>query len=904
MTKRYLVLVVTLMFSLLLSVSYATETRSHNLSIYLGEKVNLEHYIQKEQLNFKWTKDTIVQNLNASVLLVDSSSTVSTKAIGTGVLEITNGEDKLRILITIESPIEKVVLESRYLPLMLGEIYDLEYTVVTKSGYNLPQNDGIQWTSSKTKVATISNGTQIVTKAVGDTTITGKIVDGTVVATLDLTVLGHSENVRIVSSGRVRRLNVGETLNLSAFFGSKDITNNVKWESLTPHILKVDDNGVITAVGEGRGEVKAQSSINHKNATYELDAYSMIDRIELNNTLVKFKGVGQTHQLYFSLYPKDKSYPPILSGYKYTTSNENVATVSESGLITSKGPGIALISIIFDDSQKRAACTVEVSGDEVFNGTSYIAVESIELSSFVGTALIGQKIPMTYTVVPENASHQDVEFDLLYGDNGQIHLIDGQYYFIPDKRGNIKIEITADGKSDSVVIPVTSPIESLDLSLSTRWITGTNEEHLYLGEKAKLLTRIYARDGYDKQDVYPSSLEYSVKNENIAALVSEGGTYYVKGLRKGKTEITVANLEGLHETTLWVEVVDPIVSVSTDDEVTLPISMGYRPRISTNFISLSKSVSESFNIYDMMNLSVERFYIHEDFLKDEIKYEEDKIASYGNPPYDLSTRDAVDSHQGRMNQLKRYKSSAVDEYALLEDIYTLKDRSGRNYGFYSIDGGTISSDYPVKVLLSVGIDHTTHSAKTTLVFQSDETNFSIVRVGKTYGVATLLNQHGIGGILSIRPIQEQIELFVTYINHVELFKKVPTYNVLRSLADIDRSGLVLPSYEDLDEPVTKGDLAKVGVGLHQKYINRFLNFDTVAEVYYYDVVVPETKNAISLNYIDPNSEAFYGTGTVVALQDYYAMLSQILPSYEIPLYNGTMSITFETLIVEIGKLLR
>lgn len=905
MKKRCILIILMCVLSIVFSLSFATKNTTHSMSLYLGEKINIKDYISKEGIDFEWTSEVVVQNMNASVVSVNSIYIMTTQNIGNSVLILSSDDQKLVLEINITTPVESVSLEHEYLALLLGEIHHLNYSVTTKNGFNTNDEFLLQWVSSNPNIASISNGSRVITKAVGSVTITGKTPDGTVVASFELSVLGHSNNVIIKSNNRIRDLNVGETLALIATFGTKNITESVEWISLTPHILEVDENGLIIAIGEGRGEVKAQSSVRNKNATYEVSSHSMIDHIELNNTVVAFKGIGQTHQLSFNLYPKDKSYPPILKGYEYKTSNERVATVSVNGLVTAKGPGIALISVVFEDSQKRAVCTVEVADNDVIPVANYIAVKSIELAHYQGTALIGEKILLEYKIIPENASDQNVTFNIPYGDNSQIEMMNGAYYFIPEKRGTIKIEVVdADGNTDVLSISVTSPIESMKLSLSTRHITGTNEEQLYIGEKAELLTRIYTKSTFTTEDVYKSSLKYSVKNENIASIAVEGNRYYVQGLKNGKTEITVENLEGKHMTTLWINVEDPVISVATDHKVVLPMNKVYRPRINTSLISMSRPISSSFDIYNRVKLSVEKLYLKEIFIEEEINYEKKAISSYDNIAYNLVTRDKIDNHEARLEQLLRYQNNIINGYVLLQNSDEIKDRNGRTYDFYSISDAKIVSSYPVKALVKIEIEGTIRAVETTLIWQGDNDIFNVTRLNAIYDVSILLSQYGIQGTLETREKKEQVELLMTYINNRELFEKTPTYSVLRALSDIEKDGMFLPVIKALDQHVMKEDLAQLSMILHQKYIDRYLTFDNLTKDYYYDVIDNKLKDAISLNYVNPLDELNFGTGERIILQDYNSMLNRIIPLYQSSSSSSTTPLTFESLVLELGKLIK
>lgn len=906
MIRKYISLLIIVLTCLIpLSVSMAVGTESYTTSIYLGDKLNLRNYISESKIDFNLNQETVVQNLNASILSVNSSYVITAKDVGRSVLMISNGDQSFNLNIEVESPIKDVRLEESRISLLLGEIYEINYTVEHKLANKEVDKTAIKWTSSKPRVATIVDGNKIYTQAAGKTTFTGKTVNGDVLLKLDLTVLGHDHKVLVSSAERIRSLNVGESVALQAKFGTKDITETIEWVSLTPHVVKVDKKGTVTAIGEGRGEVEARTSAKNNKTTYKLDAYSMIDKVSLNHSLVKFKAIGQREQLLFNLYPKNKNNPPILTGYKYVSSNESVVSVSSTGLMKAEGPGIALVSVIFDDSQKRASCTVEVpNNDEVFTG-NYIEVESAELYPHDGIALIGQKIALDYKILPENASDKGITFTVPHGDDKQIQLIDGIYYFIPEKRGSVQIELqAADGKKDLVSIPVTSPIDELDLSLSTRRIIGTNEEKLYIGEEAELLTRVYTKKGYDKSDVYPTSLVYEVKNKAIASIITVGNKHYVKGLKRGKTEIKVSNLEGMHEASLWIEVENPIASISSDSYVVLPLGVTYQPRINSVYLSSVRDLDEHYSVASLLDLSTEAVYISEGFVLDEIAYEEGAILKYGNPPYEPSVHDKVLSHQSRLDQLYRYKSHVVDGYAEIKLYDDFRDRNGRLYKFVEISGNRLVSNYPIKADMSMQVPDTPYKATTTIQWGGLDDGFRIKRGASTYRLATLIEQYGLSSTLGNLTVEEQEKLLVTYINNTDLFVKTPSYRTLSAVSAIEGDNQLISLVKRLDKNVTKSDLARVSVALHKKYINRFVTLDKTVESHYYDVLDQDLKQAIALDYIQPINSSVFGSEAWVTQQDYNEMVRQIISS-DGSLKNGSSQyILFEDLVLSLGQLIQ
>ena len=899
--KKIMIVVVTILTCIVLgSMSFCN---SNELEIYMGDTIDLRNYINASEFNFYFDDKTVVQNLNASILSVNSSYEIIPKAVGKGLLILSSDGRSLTLNISVLSPVESILMSDEYVSLLLGEIYGLDYDIKLKTGATHAKDVSLIWRSIKPNVATVVNGSKIVTRNVGSTTLIAELENGEQIAEIDVTVLGHSNKLRISNDSSKRAMNVGDDIDLKAYLGTKDVTESVEWTTLTPHILKIKSSGLITAIGEGRGEIEARTSTGMK-ITYEVNAYSMIDRVELNRTKLDFKGIGQTYQLLFNVYPKNKDFPPILSGYHYTTSNPDIVTVSDSGLVTAQGPGIAIVTVVFDDSQKKAICTIEVASDQQILASNYIPVERIILSPYIGTALVGEKILLEYNIFPVNATDQSVTFDILHGDDSQIKEIDGSYYFIPKKRGNIQIVINSadDGKSQ-ISIPVTSPIKSLDMSLDTRHIVGSNSEVLYLGETAKILTRVYAREGYNEDDVYNSSLIYKASDPTVAKVIYKENAYFVQGLKQGTTELTITNSEGLHEAKLWLTIEDPLLSISTDDYVTLPIGNYFRPRVLSNIRESIKNLGADYDINSMVRYDIQEIYLHNDFIEQELAFEKEMISSFGNSPYTQQELDLLKTHENRLILLEAYNNRSIDGYSRIDNINELKDRNGRKYNFYTISSQYIKSNYPIKMLVEISINNLPYKTETVMTWQNNDL-LEIKRGSKDYNLDDLMVQYGLETSLEGADNKEKVSLLITYMNHVELFQELPSYTTLSAVDNIVKDQFLFKAIRELNEEMTKSDLLILAECLHEKYVDRVTKFDINNEQYYYDVVDMNLLKIISLNYVKPDSATYFGVDAPVSKVMIYELINDILGQNY---FNGTSSnksrMTFADLATILNELM-
>ena len=91
--------------------------------------------------------------------------------------------------------------------------------------------------------------------------------------------------------------------------------------------------------------------------TGTLDKTVYVTGVTLNKTNVTLTAEGEAVQLTATISPSDATYKT----YFFQSSNKNVATVTQDGLVTAVGNGTATITVTTSEGGKTATCTVTVS---------------------------------------------------------------------------------------------------------------------------------------------------------------------------------------------------------------------------------------------------------------------------------------------------------------------------------------------------------------------------------------------------------------------------------------------------------------------------------------------------------------------------------------------------------------
>lgn len=108
---------------------------------------------------------------------------------------------------------------------------------------------------------------------------------------------------------------------------------------------------------------------------------------------------GDTEELMATVMPENATD----KGIEWKSSDESVATVSQTGLVTALKDGSATITVITNDGGFRASCEVTVK-------KKVIAVTGVKLSAASMTLREGDKGTLTATVEPANATNKNVEW--------------------------------------------------------------------------------------------------------------------------------------------------------------------------------------------------------------------------------------------------------------------------------------------------------------------------------------------------------------------------------------------------------------------------------------------------------------------------------------------------------------
>lgn len=397
----------------------------------------------------------------------------------------------------------------------------------------------VTWTSSDTAVFEIGSDGSYTAHKAWQVTVTATAGGKTDSVTITVKDPVKAESVSL--DKETLDLTVGETAKLTATMTPEDAIDILEWDSTGSSIASVSQDGTVTAVAEGTAKitVRTENGATDSCTVTVSPAPVPVTGLSISNTELQLKK-GATFQLSASVQPADATFEGTIV---WTSSDDTLASVSESGLVTaiSEGPVTITASITVEEQVFTDECKVTVLGDAAS------IVESITIDGEDKLSLeIGGTQQLTYSVSPEDA----VTTVTWSSSNEAVATVTNDTVNAVGV-GNAIITVTAvnGGKSDRVTVTVT-PIEVTRITLSETAV------EVFIGASVELTATIEPEDATDKR------ISWSSSDNSIASV--DDGRVTTRGI--GTATITarsVSNEEINASCTIKVKEV-PVESIELD----------------------------------------------------------------------------------------------------------------------------------------------------------------------------------------------------------------------------------------------------------------------------------------------------------------------------------------------------
>ena len=357
-------------------------------------------------------------------------------AAGSATITATAGDKTATCAVTVSEavvPVTEISLDKEKLDMTEGDTQTLTATVK-------PDNATVKtvtWKSSDETIAKVVDGVVTAVKA-GSVVITATAGDKS--ATCEVFVSKKVIPVtKVTITPSTLNLATGETVTLTVSVEPEGAAYEVEWSSSDETVATIVD-GVVTAVGEGTATVTAV--VGDDSATCVVTVETPIESITLDKTELEMVK-GDTEILTVTINPETAKEVKVT----WSSSDEKIATVDETGKVTAVGAGEATITA--KAGGKEATCKVTVK----------VPVESITLDKTSLTLKEGATAVLVATVKPDDATDKTVTWS---SSDETIATVDNNGKVTGIKEGEATVTAKAGDKTATCKVTVSNYVFTID----------------------------------------------------------------------------------------------------------------------------------------------------------------------------------------------------------------------------------------------------------------------------------------------------------------------------------------------------------------------------------------------------------------------------------------------------------
>ena len=389
---------------------------------------------------------------NTGVATASVSGLVTAVAAGSATITATSEGQSGTAAVTVGNvAVASVDVSPPSAAVVVGQTLQLAATPKDASGNPL-SGRAVTWTSGNTAVATVSASGLVTAVAAGSATITASSEgrSGTAAITVNPPPVAS-----VAVNPATASVQVGQTAQLTAT--PQDASGNplsgrvVTWASSNTAIATVNASGLVSAVAAGSATITATSEGKSGSAAVTVTTVP-VAAVAVTPASPSVQ-VGQTAQL--TATPQDANGNP-LSGrtVTWTSSNQAVATVNATGLVTGAAAGAATITATSEGKSGTAAVTV-----------TPVPVASVAVTPASASIQTGGTIQLTATPKDANGKPLTGRTVAWTSANGAVATVSTSGLVTGVATGTTTITATSEGQSGTSSVAVSNaPVASVDVS--------------------------------------------------------------------------------------------------------------------------------------------------------------------------------------------------------------------------------------------------------------------------------------------------------------------------------------------------------------------------------------------------------------------------------------------------------
>ena len=493
--------------------SFAVSESQHIMNV--GDSFDISAIVTDQSATVTWvSSDESVAKVAASK---DNKfgATITGVSKGTATITATQIIDGVAKYATCEVSVKEPVVNVEISPAQIEILRGSKYPLVIEFTPFRPDNMNVMWVSSDNSIVTVDDKGVITGVKGGQAAVSVISEDGIKVASCTVTVREPVTSIQL-DVHRVTTSLLTGTYQLTYTIEPKGegVNRDVTWTSSAPDIATVSENGLVTFLKPGKATIVVKTIDGGISGnlidTCEFYINNPVTSVDLDYTDITLK-MGEEFRLTALVLPEDASDKTVL----WSSSDTNVATVNENGMVTAVNSGSATILCKSADSGETSMCNVTV----------YQPVTGVTISNESMTVRKGQEFWLNATCQPENAMNKLIIWS---SSDTSIATVDKNGKVTAVEPGDCVITATSQdsGVTARCSLTVTQPITGISLN--------TNAKTILAGEKFVIIPTIEPLDADNKNVTYTSS------DTSVATVDSDG---IVTGVRGGKTVIIVKTEE-------------------------------------------------------------------------------------------------------------------------------------------------------------------------------------------------------------------------------------------------------------------------------------------------------------------------------------------------------------------------
>lgn len=394
--------------------------------------------------------------------------------------------------------------------------------------FPLPTNNNVVWEVDDPSIAVINKSGVLTGISHGTTNVTAcSVENASICDTVEIKVSAMAQSVTIIDKEDGSRIIDAASdypfYQLAAQVEPAEASQSVIWKSSSPSIAMVDPKGLVIALKPGTVTITATTTDGTRR--YDSVKITIGNKVQPDSLVIAGPDEVAEKKKIELIAIFDQDPQPSNTGVTWSSDKEDIAQVSQSGVVTGRSMGTAVISVC--SKENPAICAVkEIT---VKKTAEFVRIEDKEDGTFMID--IASEYPfyrLSAVVEPTAYASQDVTWR---SSSPFVASVDEDGLVTAYRAGSTTITATAadgSGKSDSVRISVGNKVK---------------EDSLVLGGPSEVAERktIYLIAVFN-QDPQPTNrrLTWTSSDETIAKVNSSG---VVTGLKGGTAEITVCSQE-------------------------------------------------------------------------------------------------------------------------------------------------------------------------------------------------------------------------------------------------------------------------------------------------------------------------------------------------------------------------